>query len=140
MRTKITGLNWTFYTLLFLLFFVFFSQCHPLVPFDSDDWINMGIARRAYPTLAYWNPTKVFPECFEPLVCSIYYYATYWRLPLCCYNHECCCRFIVYYHLSFFVPKIGGAQIQDRETWCFLHRNLVCNSSFSDSQNRKLKQ
>ena len=68
MRTKITGLNWTFYTLLFLLFFVFFSQCHPLVPFDSDDWINMGIARRAYPTLAYWNPTKVFPECFEPLV------------------------------------------------------------------------
>ena len=79
MRIKIFELNWTFYLLLFLLFFVFFSQIHPLVPFDSDDWINMGMARRAYPSFAFWNPTKVFPECFEPFVAS---FAAFFVTPL----------------------------------------------------------
>ena len=68
MKIKIFESNWAFYIFLFLLFFVFFSQVHPLVPFNSDDWINMGMSRRAYPSFAFWNPTKVFPECFEPLV------------------------------------------------------------------------
>jgi len=67
MSKKIFESKWTFYTVLFIVFFVFFSQIHPLVPFNSDDWINMGMARRAYPSFAYWNPTKVFPECFEPI-------------------------------------------------------------------------
>ena len=71
--------NWIFYTLLFIIFFVFFSLIHPLIPFDSDDWINMGMARRAYPSFAYWNPTKVFPECFEPLVAM---FAAYFIAPL----------------------------------------------------------
>lgn len=79
MRIKIFESNWTFYILLFLLFFVFFSQIHPLVPFNSDDWINMGMARRAYPSFAFWNPTKVFPECFEPFVAS---FAAFFVTPL----------------------------------------------------------
>ena len=79
MRIKIFESNWTLYILLFLLFFVFFSQIHPLVPFNSDDWINMGMARRAYPSFAFWNPTKVFPECFEPFVAS---FAAFFVTPL----------------------------------------------------------
>jgi len=79
MSIKIFESNWNFYLLLFLLFFVFFSQIHPLVPFDSDDWINMGMARRAYPSFAFWNPTKVFPECFEPFVAS---FAAFFVTPL----------------------------------------------------------
>jgi len=79
MRIKIFKSNWTFYILLFLLFFVFFSQVHPLVPFNSDDWINMGMARRAYPSFAFWNPTKVFPECFEPFIAS---FAAFFVTPL----------------------------------------------------------
>lgn len=79
MRIKIFESNWTFYILLFLLFFVFFSQLHPLVPFNSDDWINMGMSRRAYPSFAFWNPTKVFPECLEPLVAS---FAAFFVTPL----------------------------------------------------------
>lgn len=79
MKIKIFESNWIFYILLFLLFFVFFSQVHPLVPFNSDDWINMGMARRAYPSFAFWNPTKVFPECFEPFVAS---FAAFFVTPL----------------------------------------------------------
>lgn len=79
MKIQIFESNWIFYILLFLLFFVFFSQIHPLVPFNSDDWINMGMARRAYPTFAFWNPTKVFPECFEPFVAS---FAAFFVTPL----------------------------------------------------------
>lgn len=79
MKIKIFESNWTLYILLFLLFFIFFSQIHPLVPFNSDDWINMGMARRAYPSFAFWNPTKVFPECFEPLVAS---FAAFFITPL----------------------------------------------------------
>lgn len=79
MKIKILESNWTFYILLFLLFFVFFFQIHPLVPFNSDDWINMGMARRAYPSFAFWNPTKVFPECFEPFVAS---FAAFFVTPL----------------------------------------------------------
>ena len=79
MRNKIFESNWIFYTLLFFFFFVFFSLIHPLIPFDSDDWINMGMARRAYPSFAYWNPTKVFPECFEPFVAM---FAAYFIAPI----------------------------------------------------------
>ncbi len=68
MKKKVFESNFFFYTILFIVFFVFFSYIHPLVPFDSDDWLNMGMSRRAYPSLRYWNPTKVFPECFEPMV------------------------------------------------------------------------
>ena len=57
-----------YYFSLFLVLLVFFSQVHPLLPFDTDDWKYSGLARLPYPTLSAWNPTKVFPECFQPLV------------------------------------------------------------------------
>jgi len=56
-----------FYYFLFISFFVFFSQVHPLLPFDTDDWKYCGLARSPYPTFSAWNPTKILPECLQPL-------------------------------------------------------------------------
>jgi hypothetical protein len=60
--------NYVYYTLLFFILFVFFAKVHPLLPYDIDDWKYCGIARLPYPWLGLWNPTKIFPECFQPLV------------------------------------------------------------------------
>ena len=68
MEIKIIKSDYLFYLLLFLGFFIFFAEVHPIIPFDADDWINMSFNRKAVPSLNYWNPTKVFPECFQPLV------------------------------------------------------------------------
>lgn len=54
-----------------LIAFVFYyGQIHPLVPFDTDDWLNMSLVRPFYPSLNCWNPTKVFPEKLEPAVAA----------------------------------------------------------------------
>ena len=68
MEIKIIKSDYLFYLLIFLGFFIFFAEVHPIIPFDADDWINMSFNRKAVPSLNYWNPTKVFPECFQPLV------------------------------------------------------------------------
>lgn len=60
--------NWIFYTFIFFCFVVFFTLVHPIAPYDGDDWYNIIIERPPYPSLDYWNPTKVFPECFEPFI------------------------------------------------------------------------
>ena len=56
-----------YYCFLFAIFFIFFSQVHPLLPFDNDDWKYAGLARVPYPTFSTWNPTKILPECLQPL-------------------------------------------------------------------------
>lgn len=56
-----------FFIVVFCIFFLFFTVAHPIVPFDADDWTNLNFFRKAYPSLSNWNPTKIFPECFEPL-------------------------------------------------------------------------
>lgn len=68
MDKKLFRTNCFYYLFLFLILFVFFSQVHPLLPFDTDDWKYCGAARPPYPSISQWNPTKVFPECFQPLV------------------------------------------------------------------------
>ena len=55
----------------FIAFIFFFGQIHPLVPFDTDDWMNMSIERPLHPSLNWWNPTKVFPENLEPAVAML---------------------------------------------------------------------
>lgn len=62
------ALNRLLLFLSFLAFVFYFGQIHPLVPFDTDDWMNMSIVRPLYPSLNWWNPTKVFPERLEPAV------------------------------------------------------------------------
>lgn len=63
--------NGIFYTILFAIFFVFFSQIHPLLPFDTDDWLYSGFARPPYPSIYQWNPTKILPECLQPTIAMI---------------------------------------------------------------------
>ena len=62
------ALNRLLLFLSFLFFVFYFGLIHPLVPFDTDDWMNMSIVRPLYPSLNWWNPTKVFPERLEPAV------------------------------------------------------------------------
>lgn len=52
----------------FLVLVFYFGLIHPLVPFDTDDWININVSRPLFPSLADWNPTKLFPERLEPSV------------------------------------------------------------------------
>lgn len=60
-----------FYLSLFIFIVGFFNQIHPLVPFCTDDWINLSIGRGFYPDIHEWNPTKVLPECLEPTIATI---------------------------------------------------------------------
>lgn len=41
---------------------VFFTSVHPLLLFDSDDWLYVSNSRSAYPLWGNWNPTRVLPE------------------------------------------------------------------------------
>ena len=54
--------------ILFLFFFMFFSQVHPVVVYDGDDWEGIGIARFPLPNWNVWNPIKVLPEASIGLV------------------------------------------------------------------------
>jgi hypothetical protein len=64
-------LNHLFFFIGFLALVFYYGLIHPLVPFDTDDWMNMTISRPLYPSLHCWNPTKVFPERLEPAVAMI---------------------------------------------------------------------
>ncbi len=55
----------------FLILVFYYGLIHPLVPFDTDDWINVTISRPLYPSLHCWNPTKVFPERLEPAAAAV---------------------------------------------------------------------
>ena len=74
-----------------LLFFVppllltFFVSSHPLYVFDTDDWHYLQDTRfgSAWPVWKLWNPTKVFPEIFMPIVASL---STFILSPL--YEHD----------------------------------------------------
>ena len=70
---KVIKSHWIFYSLIFLFFIDFFSVVHPLVPFDMDDWINMGLARPGYPSLDphVYNPAKILPEILQPLTAKV---------------------------------------------------------------------
>lgn len=64
-------LNRLLFFAIFLAFVIYYGLIHPLVPFDTDDWMNMTISRPFYPSLHCWNPTKVFPERLEPAAATI---------------------------------------------------------------------
>jgi len=60
-----------YYLFSLILLFIFFTQIHPLVPFDSDDWEYLITDRGALPALRNWNPSKVLPECLHAIVGAI---------------------------------------------------------------------
>ena len=66
-------------TLIFIAMFVFFSQVHPIVLFDGDDWNVISDARVGLPKWGGWNPIKVMPETLFP-ICG--YFAAYVVLPI----------------------------------------------------------
>lgn len=59
------------YLLILVFAFVWFTQVHPLVIFDADDWTYLTPDREAWPILGEWNPAKVFPEIFMPLCSTV---------------------------------------------------------------------
>lgn len=65
---KVISSNTIFYSLFFIFLFIFFTQIHPLVPFDSDDWEYLITDRGFLPSLRNWNPSKVLPECLHAIV------------------------------------------------------------------------
>ena len=65
--------------LIFAAMFIFFSQVHPIVLFDGDDWNVISDARIALPKWGSWNPIKILPETFFP-ICG--YFAAYVVMPI----------------------------------------------------------
>lgn len=57
----------------FVACLVFFDQYHSLTILDTDDWNYLSFSRGMLPDLAAFNPIKVFPENFFPLVSMIAY-------------------------------------------------------------------
>ncbi len=55
----------------FIITYIFFTNIHPLVIYDADDWTYVALARQFIPILHAWNPAKLFPETLMPLCGSI---------------------------------------------------------------------
>ena len=54
--------------LIFIGLFIFLTRLNPLVVYDADDWLYIAQFRKPIPIIGGWNPIKVFPETFMPLV------------------------------------------------------------------------
>lgn len=54
--------------LVFVGLLLFFTFINPLTIYDADDWLYISRPRKPIPMLHVWNPIKVFPETFMPLV------------------------------------------------------------------------
>ena len=63
---------------IFVFVLMFFTQIHPIIIFDTDDWCYAYIHRSALPLWKAWNPIRIFPEVFMPLVSMIGVYA-FWQ-------------------------------------------------------------
>ena len=54
--------------IVFAALFVFLTVINPLVIYDTDDWMYIYLLRKPIPKPGAWNPTRIFPETFMPLV------------------------------------------------------------------------
>ncbi len=57
-----------FFGIIFLILIAFFTQVHPLIPYDGDDWANLSGFRAAIPKWGIWNPIKILPEDSFPVI------------------------------------------------------------------------
>lgn len=74
-KSRIYIAAWYFFVFGFL--YIWFSQIHPLVLYDSDDWSFASYIRRGIPMWRDWNPSRVLPETLMPMVCSGAVYLLY---------------------------------------------------------------
>lgn len=51
---------------IFIFIYLFFTQIHPVYPYDLDDWKIMLRMRELYPSAFVWNPTRILPEFLMP--------------------------------------------------------------------------
>jgi len=79
MKKSIIESNWLFYSIIFIIIFIFYAQAHPIVLFDTDDWGIVVLERPAFPKMSLWNPTKIFPECIAPIIAS---FAAFFVVPI----------------------------------------------------------
>ena len=61
----------------FIICLVFFYRYHSLTILDTDDWNYLSFSRGMLPDSTAFNPIKVFPENFFPLVSKIAYHLFY---------------------------------------------------------------
>jgi len=74
-RKKIILYIW--YLLVFTGMYVWFTQVHPLIVFDSDDWSFVSYTRPGLPIWQDWNPARVLPETLMPLVSNVAVFLLY---------------------------------------------------------------
>lgn len=67
-----------FFISIFIILFVFYKVVCPIIPNDTDDWGIMSHFREPIPLWKDWNPSRVFPEIFLPL---ILYFTSYIVMP-----------------------------------------------------------
>ncbi len=60
--SKIKPAEYIFFGIMLLSLILFFTEAHPLVVYDGDDWSQISYRRAAIPQWGGWNPIKVFPE------------------------------------------------------------------------------
>lgn len=65
------------YAGIFFFFYIWFSQVHPLVVYDMDDWTYLAYIRPATPVWGDWNPAKIFPEVMMPFFSTLGRYLIY---------------------------------------------------------------
>ena len=64
---KIKPAEYIFFGVMLMSLILFFTEGHPLVVYDGDDWSQISYRRAAIPQWEGWNPIKVFPETFLPM-------------------------------------------------------------------------
>lgn len=67
-KCKEHGWEICFLLVVFISMFIFFTDVHPLVIYDGDDWANLSLTRHFLPKWHGFNPIKVLPETLMPLV------------------------------------------------------------------------
>lgn len=71
MNKKEKVISFIFLAMISIFFIMFYVVIHPIVLFDSDDWINCCSFRDAIPLYGAWNPGRILPEIMMPLCSKI---------------------------------------------------------------------
>lgn len=65
------------FSIIFIYFFIWFTEMHPMFFIHGDDWDNVIISRKGIPFPFIWNPGKVFPETAMAFITDIGMYCIY---------------------------------------------------------------